>query len=157
MSDVAYVHFPLKANLEYSQTPPIMGAFKWRVCSQFYNLFFKLFDKVDHSVILVNSTFIAKLVERFTHRKSIVVHPPVDTKASLNTQNQKRTNTIVTISRYSPKRHLETIPLIAKHTKSADFIIMGNADESSAGTIQSLNKLIDNLKLRGKVKMLTNV
>ena len=157
MSDVSYVHFPLRANIAYSQTPPIINAFTWRVCSQFYNIFCKLFEKVDHSVILVNSTFIAKLVERFMHRKSIVVHPPVNTKTSSDAQNHERGDTVVTISRYSPKRHLETIPLIAKHTKSANFIIMGNADESSEGTIQRLNKLIDNFELREKVRMLTNV
>lgn len=158
MCDIVYVHFPLKASLEYSQTPPIMSAIKWRVSSQIYNFVCRLFDKVDHSIILVNSMFTQELVKRFMHRKSIVVYPPVDTKGfSAKAQNQKRTNTIVTISRYSPKRHLETIPLIAKHTNSAEFIIMGNADETSVGTIQSLCKLIDKFGLKRKIKLLTNV
>lgn len=158
MCDVVYVHFPLKASLEYSQTPPIMSAFKWRVSSQIYNLVCRLFDKIDHSIILVNSMFTQELVKRFMHRKSIVVYPPVDTKDfSARAQNQKRTNTIVTISRYSPKRHLENIPLIAQHTNSTDFVIMGNADETSVGTIQNLSKLIDDLGLKRKMKLLTNV
>lgn len=135
-----------------------MNALKWLFLCRVYNFVSGLFTIGNRSVILANSTFTKELVERFLRRNTIVVYPPVDVKAYWSlAENQKRKNLVVTISRYSPKRHLENVPLIAKHVKSVKFILIANADKSSLTTLRKLKRLIDNLELRGQVKLLTNV
>ena len=156
--DIAYVHFPLTASGKYSQLLPITNSSKWRFQLKLYNLSLLLFNKIPSKIILVNSRFIQHIVESSLHVKATVINPPVDVQYfSQSGNNQQRKDTIVTVSGYSPKRHLEQIPAIASHTKIGKFLIIGKTDEYSHTTIRKLEAIIKKLNLENRVELLMNV
>jgi len=159
MADITYVHFPIKATVKYSQFPPISSARKWSIYNKIYTLSSSLIDKVGSSgIVLTNSSFVKHIVKEFLNREAVVIFPPVDVETfSPLARNRKRENIAITVSGYSPKRHLEQIPHIAKHTKSAKFIIAGKADEYSISTLKLLKRTIKALDVEDHVKLMINV
>jgi len=158
IADVVYVHFPLRASGTYSQLLPITNAAKWRFQSKLYNLSLFMFNKIPSKVILVNSSFIRRIVEDSLHVKATVINPPVDVNYFLQSdKNQQRKDTIITLSGYSPKRHLEQIPAIASHTKLGKFLIIGKTDEYSSSIIRRLETLIRQLNMENRIELLKDV
>lgn len=156
--DVAYVHFPLRASGTYSQLLPITNVAKWRFQSKLYNLSLLIFNKIPSKAVLVNSSFIQRVVENSLHVNAKVITPPVDVNYFLQSdKNQQRKDTIITLSGYSPKRHLEQIPAIASRTKFGKFMIIGKTDEYSFETIRKLETLTRQLNIENRIELLKNV
>jgi alpha-1,2-mannosyltransferase len=158
MVDVVYVNAPLKASEKLSQILPITNAAKWRFQSKLYNLSLTFFNKIPARIMLVNSTFIKRVVEDSLKIDAQIISPPVDIAYFLRSdKNPHRKDKIVTLSGYSPKRQLERIPKIAAFSKSGQFVIIGKTDEYSFSTIQKLKMLIERFGLEGRVKLLFNI
>jgi alpha-1,2-mannosyltransferase len=158
MVDVVYVHAPLKASDKLSQILPITTASKWRFQSKLYDLSLMIFNQIPARVMLVNSTFIKHVVADSLKVNAHVLSPPVDVKFFWRSdENGLRKNEIVTLSGYSPKRHLERLPNIASFTKSGKFVIIGKTDKYSSATIQNLRAIIKKYKLEDRVELLLNV
>ena len=160
IADVVYVHAPLKASGKLSQILPITNAAKWRFQSKLYDLSLLIFNHVKARIILVNSTFIKNIVADSLEADAYVVSPPVDVTYFSRSDKQGlllRQNKVVTLSGYSPKRHLERVPIIASHTKLGEFVIIGKTDEYSSTTIQKLKAIIVSCKLESRVELLFNL
>jgi alpha-1,2-mannosyltransferase len=158
MVDVVYVHAPLKASDEFSQILPITNAAKWRFQSKLYNLSLMIINQIPARIMLVNSTFIKRIVKNSLKTDAHVVNPPVDVNYFLHSnKNHDRKNKIVTLSGYSPKRRIERVPIIASHSKYGQFVIIGKTDEYSFTTIQNLKAIIERCGLEGRVELLFNV
>lgn len=160
IADVVYVHAPLKASDKLSQILPITNVAKWRFQSKLYNLSLLIFNYVPARIILVNSTFIKRVVADSLEADAYVVSPPVDVTYFSRSDKQGlglRQNKVVTLSGYSPKRHLERVPIIASNTKLGKFVIIGKADEYSSATIQNLEAIIESCKLESRVEILFNL
>lgn len=158
VADVTYVHFPIRATLNYSQIPVFASPFKWRIYSQLYRFLSLLTDHTKPGILLANSKFTQQVIKKYLNRDSLVLHPPVDVqKYKYISKNSRRKNYVVTISRFTPKRHLNKVPLIARQTRNAKFIIMGMADEYSVETIQKLRKTISSCGVEDRVIVLPNV
>ena len=156
--DIVYVHFPLKASGKLSQILPITNVSKWRFQSKLYNLSLTIFNKIPARVIIVNSSFIKSIVAASLKADAQVVSPPVDVNYFLQSdKNQNRKNEIITLSGYSPKRHLERIPEIASYSKLGHFLIIGKTDEYSFATVQKLKAMIKQYGVEGRVELLFNV
>jgi len=156
LADVAYVHFPIKATLDYSQIPVFVALHKWRIYCQIYNLAASILDNIKSSFLLTNSNFTQRVVRKYLKRDALVLHPPVDVEIYAG-EKAERENYVVTVSRFTPKRRLYRIPLIAKNTKNAKFFIVGAADEYSLKTIQRLKKAISKCGVNDLVTLLPNV
>lgn len=158
MVDIVYIHFPLIASEKYSQILPISTPAKWRFQSKLYNLGLYMFNKMRAKIVLVNSHFIQKIVLDTLKLESKVISPPVDVTYFLQEEsNQQREDTIVTLSGYSPKRHLERIPKLASQSKYGTFTIIGKTDKYSSNTIKNIENLIRSLDVNNRVKLLQNV
>lgn len=156
--DIVYVHFPLQGSQEYAQILPITNVSKWRFQSKLYTLSLQMFHKIPARIILVNSRFIQRIVTSVLQSESKVVNPPVDVAYFLQTnEKQLRQNVIVTVSGYSPKRHLEIIPTIASYVESGKFLIVGKTDAYSSATLERLKIKIAESRVEGHVKLLTNI
>ena len=156
--DIVYVHFPLKASVEYSQIPPITSSVGWKIQSGLYNVVVFFLDNVPSKVILTNSIFVKGIIENSLHRDALVLYPPVDLEVFLPlAENQKRENTVITVSGFSPKKNLEIVPLIAQNTKSAKFVIVGRADEYSRETLERLSRIVRESDLEERIELLINV
>src|SRR3990170_3518562 len=158
IADIIYVHFPLMASQAYSQILPISSATKWRFQSKLKVLCVSMLNKIPSRLILVNSSFIKDIVMNNLLSQTIVVSPPVDIYYfAQSAKNLQRRDIIVTVSGYSPKRHLEQIPIIASKTKSGKFLIIGKTDEYSLKTIEKLETLIKQLHIEKRVELMKNV
>ncbi|MDH5771070.1 MAG: glycosyltransferase, partial [Candidatus Bathyarchaeota archaeon] len=158
IADIVYVHFPWRATLKYSQIPPITNPETWNIYLRLYNSVASLLDKNHRTIVLTNSRFVEEVVKEFLHRSSIVVHPPVDIEAFMPpVTTQRREDFVITISGFSPKRRLEGVPYIAKHVKSARFLVIGKADVYSLATLKKLKRLIRILGVKDRVELLTNI
>jgi glycosyltransferase involved in cell wall biosynthesis len=156
IADISYVHFPIKATLEYSQIPVFVSPAKWAAYCQVYNLVTSIVDRINPSILLTNSKFTQQIVRKYLRRNSLVLHPPVDVQSYARV-NVKSENLVVTVSKFTPKRCLHRVPLIARNTQNARFIIVGGADEYSIETIANLQELIREQDVQDRVVLMPNV
>jgi alpha-1,2-mannosyltransferase len=159
IADITYVHFPLRAALIFSQIPVFTSRSMWYIVAPLYNAATSFLDRGFHGELLTNSRFMQEIIKNVLRRNSLVVYPPVDveTFSSRCFKHRKKGNTAATVSRFTPKRHLEQVPLIAKHSKLAKFVVMGKADEYSLPTLREVEKKIKELHVQDRVTLLTNV
>jgi glycosyltransferase involved in cell wall biosynthesis len=159
VADITYVHFPLRAALMLSQIPAFTNESMWRIIAPFYDSVTSLINKMSPGNLLTNSKFVQGIIRRFLDRNSLVVYPPVnvETFASNSFKEAKEGSIVVVVASYTPKRHLEQVPLIAKYSKHAKFVIMGKADEYSASTLATLKEHMKMLHVEDRVTMLQNV
>jgi alpha-1,2-mannosyltransferase len=159
LCDLTYVHFPLKAAIEMSQIPAFANRSLWYATAPLYDCMSFALDRIHEGILLTNSKFMQSIIREFLRRESLVVYPPVNVMgiSSQSRQTQKERNLVVVVASYTPKRHLEQVPMIAKRSSHARFVIMGKADEYSRFTIDNLKRQIDTLGVQDKVKILTNV
>lgn len=159
VADITYVHFPLRAAIGLSQIPAFTSKQLWSAAAPLYEMTMSFLDRISPGELLTNSKFMQETIKNVLHRKSLIVYPPVDveTFSSRCFKSRKNGRIVATISSYTPKRHLEQIPFIAKHAKSARFVVMGKADEYSLPTLRKLRTLIKALHVEDRVNLLTNV
>ena len=159
MADITYVHFPLRAALSLSQIPPLTNVPMWQTIAPIYGSAMSLLDKITPGDLLTNSKFTKEIIRTVLRRNSLVLYPPVNTETYSSNcfRNTKEGHTVVVVASYTPKRHLEQVPLIAKHSKSAKFVVMGKADEYSLPTLKKLRDHISRLHVEDRVTLLENV
>jgi len=159
MADITYVHFPLRAALSLSQIPAFTNVPMWQTIAPIYDSAMSLVDKITPGDLLTNSKFTKEIIRKVLRRNSLVIYPPVNTKAYYSNcfRDRKEGHMVVVIASYTPKRHLEQVPLIAKLSKSAKFLIMGKADEYSLPTLKKLRDYISRLHVEDRVTLLENV
>jgi glycosyltransferase involved in cell wall biosynthesis len=118
-----------------------------------------LVDGITPGNLLTNSKFTRQIIEKVLHRNSIVVYPPVNTETFYSKcfRETKDGNAVAVIASYTPKRHLEQIPFIAKQSKFAKFVVMGKADEYSRPTLEKLRENVSRFHVEDRVTLLQNV
>ncbi len=156
IADLSYLHFPIEATFDYHQIPAFTSPFKWAAYLQVYKIFSFVIDKVRPSILLTNSRFTHQVIEKYLKKKAIILHPPVEVDGYLN-KKMRRKNYVVTVSKFTPKRHLHKIPLIASKTKNAKFIVVGVADEYSTETLRKLRETINACNVKDRVLLSPNV
>ena len=159
MADITYVHFPLRAALKLSQVPAFTNRSMWRALAPSYNSIMSVADRIEGGNLLTNSRFVQGIIRKILKRNSIVVYPPVDVGvfSSNSLEAVRDDSTVAIIASYSPKRHLEQVPLVAKHSRKARFIIMGKSDEYSESTLTILRQLIEKFHVKDRITLMQNV
>jgi glycosyltransferase involved in cell wall biosynthesis len=159
LSDVTYVHFPLRAAMKLSQIPAFANKSSWYAATPFYDCMSLALNKVHKGILLTNSKFTQSIIKEYLRRESLVVYPPVNVEdISLQSRKaQKLQNLVVVVASLTPKRHLEQVPAIARQSSQARFVIMGKADKYSWSTLDSLKRQIRSLRVQDKIKIQTNV
>jgi len=156
LADITYVHFPLRATLEYSQTPAFVSPIRWEAYCRVYNLAVALLDRVKPGVLLTNSKFTKQVAQRYLKRDMVILHPPVNVRAFASIKAEKK-DYVITVSKFTPKRALNRVPLIAKNTRNASFLIAGATGTYSSDTISGLQKMIKDHGVYDRVTLLPNV
>lgn len=156
IADVAYVHFPITATVNYAQTPAFVSPLKWMIYCQAYALMAAILKRVRPSFLLTNSRFTQQVVRKYLKRNAMVLYPPVDVHAYAE-KRVKQDHYVISVSKFTPKRQLYRIPLIAKRTRDANFIVVGEADKYSSKTIENLRILISKCNVEDRVTLRINV
>jgi alpha-1,2-mannosyltransferase len=156
VADLTYVHFPIRATVDYSQTPAFVSPLRWEVYCRVYTLAVSMLDRVKPGILLTNSKFTKQVAQKYLKRDMVILHPPVDVHAFASGEAE-REDYVITVSKFTPKRALYRVPLIAKNTRNAKFLIAGATDAYSSDTISSLQKMIRDCGVRDRVTLLPNV
>jgi alpha-1,2-mannosyltransferase len=159
IADITYVHFPLRAALSFSQIPAFANVSTWKAMAPIYDSAMSLWDRLTPGYLLTNSKFTQEIIRTALRRNSLVIYPPVNTEtfSSKCFSERKRGRTVVVVASYTPKRHLEQVPLIAKYSKFAKFVVIGKADEYSLPTLKKLRDYMARLHVEDRVTLLENV
>jgi alpha-1,2-mannosyltransferase len=159
IADITYVHFPLRAASVLSQIPAFTNTSMWRAAAPAYSLIMSRIDRIEPGTLLTNSKFVQEIISKTLGRSSQVIYPPVDvdTFSSNPFKDAKEDFLVAVIASYTPKRHLEQVPLIAKYSKYAKFLIMGKADAYSASSFVKLRELMGKLHVEDRITLLQNV
>ena len=117
----------------------------------------KTLSKVSDLCALVNSSFGAKIIRETFGVNPRVVYPPVDIE---NFYFSKKQNLIVSVGRFSPFKRFEVLIKSLVNIDECRCVIMGsvarNAIRDSVTYLRKLRKMVNELKLQDKIKLLVN-
>ncbi|MGB9959062.1 MAG: glycosyltransferase [Candidatus Bathyarchaeales archaeon] len=159
ITDISYVNaLPVKIMRFYSDSgyPNFFG---FRFASQIYDLFSDVINSfLKSNLLLVNSIFLKKIIQRHFNGDVLVVYPPVDVRKLLNFGKRMRCreDVVVSVSRLRSGKNLEIIPKIAEKVEKGKFLIFGSADQASSEVIARLTRVIDSLNVGGRVRLFVN-
>ena len=163
-TDICYVHFPyINASL-FTQRFPYLKKRKgcWQDALNIPYIFFERnFESYDKKLILANSHFTSRAIEKSLGANVEVLYPPISAeffpKDHQILGNDLRQNLVVTIGRITPYKRMETIPQIANavEQKDARFVIIGFAHDE--GTLRIINAQTRKFNLQGRVTILKDV
>lgn len=142
--------FPIVADLSYVHSVPLFSIYKhgkhnpyqipfWAITSKLYYLLFSLLRKfLKESVIITNSRYNAKIIEKFTRNQPLIIYPPVNL-SNFNPEPSEKDHTILTVSRIRSVKNLSIIPRIARKTRiKRRFLLLGRADHRSGAVLDEI-------------------
>ncbi|MEM2514590.1 MAG: glycosyltransferase [Candidatus Bathyarchaeia archaeon] len=136
-ADIIYMHFPYfapglleKYHPKYAKG---LGGLYVIPYKTLYSELIKAFKRLEKKpILLTNSNFSKKIIEKVLCFSPMVVYPPVDIAKYLPlSRNRRRKNYIVVISRIEEAKNLNVIPEIAKRVKEGKFLILGSLNSKS--------------------------
>ena len=140
IAHVSYIHFPalIDYNVHHS------GELQWKLYDWAVVRLAKSVGKYSQKaglpiMVLTNSTWTANYICKAYNRcDAEVLYPPIDYRFFHSYYSDRRENTIVTVSRYSPEKHLEVIPRIASEVPEAEFYLIGTVSSYSGPVIEKI-------------------
>jgi len=136
--DIAYIHYPAILDYKFplNGSSRLMRLYDW-IVKHYYK---KYFSRPQSSYILTNSTWTAHKVYEAYRVIPHVVYPPVALNG-LETVYSKE-NIVVTVSRFTPEKNMELIPLIARTLPEYDFFIVGSISPFSEPVIDRIYEAV---------------
>lgn len=149
--DVTYINAPRPLLLEQKSRD-----------QKFWGCYYKPYQVIEqklgfrsNKLVLANSYFTANAIRKQTGLNPIVIYPPVNVKEIITNSKSNfiKENMVLTISRFSPEKRLEQIPLIAREI-NARFVILGTVN--NAASYYGVCKLVKKYGLEDKVAIIVN-
>ena len=146
--DVTYIHYPKQAFLRQKMRK-----------QKYPNYFYKPYETVERSLatrttnrlVIANSYFTANVVSQQIGIQPVVIYPPVFLKNLENSKLTTKDNIILTISRFSPEKNLEQIPLVASKV-DANFVILSSV--TNVTTYHRVRKLLKKCGVEDRVTVI---
>jgi glycosyltransferase involved in cell wall biosynthesis len=148
IAHVSYIHFP--ALIDYNVHHP--GELQWKLYDWAVARLAKSVGKYSQKaglpiMVLTNSTWTANYIcKAYSRCNAEVLYPPIDYRFFHNYYSDRRENIVVTVSRYSPEKHLEAIPRIASQVPEAEFYLIGTVSSYSGPVIEKLRAVAETYK-----------
>lgn len=150
-SEILYVHYPtfsefesVDINSKYSRSV------FWRVYISLFKVVHRFFASyLKTGVLVTNSHYSKRALEKYVDRNCLVIYPPVEVKAFANAAvNNERQDKVVSCGRYSPEKNYENVLEVAKRLKEVDFAVVGSfSGEKSSNYYQKLFSMLSEMKL----------
>jgi len=143
--DISYIHFPIVYGTNRE-------GLLWAPYNFIVKQYAKRFNKAIPARILTNSRWTASMIYRAYHIIPDVVYPPVDIEYFLRaSENTGREKMVVTTSRFTPEKRLESILDVASLMPDYTFVLTGSTYRHSKLVLDELNDKIRKLGLRNVV------
>jgi glycosyltransferase involved in cell wall biosynthesis len=124
-------------------------------------LFQKMHEQAILSSLIITSAYcwVDRIRDLYPGTRPLVIHPPVDVgKFSFLAEVPRNEKIVLTIARIDPSKQLHKVILLSKLVSSdIKFIIAGSLTEQYVPYYSELNKLIKQLNVEDRVRILTNV
>ncbi|RLE53763.1 MAG: hypothetical protein DRJ26_02980 [Candidatus Methanomethylicota archaeon] len=156
-ADITYMHFPTITMLHGQWSPYVKysKSLFWRAYFTPYELILNFTKRtLNRTFLLTNSKFSKEVIRKYLDRDALIVYPPVEIYDYLIlSENDQREDAVVTISRFTPEKHLHLVPHIAKILPKVNFYIIGSvrgfkSEEYFERIVKLKEKLnVNNLKL----------
>ncbi len=140
IAHVSYIHFPALIDYNVQHT----GALQWKLYDWAVARLAKSVGKYSQKaglpiMVLTNSTWTANYIcKAYSRCDAEVLYPPIDYRFFHSYYSDRRENTVVTVSRYSPEKHLEVIPRVASEVPEAEFYLIGTVSSYSGPVIEKI-------------------
>lgn len=153
-ADISYIHFP--ALLDFIETSRTHRGLHWLLYDWIVNRYGEWFLKRRTGLVLTNSTWTASKIYRAYHVVPQVVYPPVNIEEFQRYCEEHgcphNERIVVTVSRFTPEKHLERIVDLAKLLPKYQFMIIGSTYKYSDKVIKTIEeamtrKGVDNVSL----------
>jgi len=145
MANISYIHFP--ALIDYNVHHA--GAIHWKLYDWAVARLVENVQKYPRKaglphMVLTNSSWTANYIcMAYGRCDSKVLHPPIDYRFYHSYYSDRRENIVVTVSRYSPEKHLEAIPRIASQVPEAEFYLVGSVSSYSGPVIEKVRAVAE--------------
>lgn len=139
VADISYVHsVPLFSTYRRSSHNPYQIPF-WTINSRLYYLLLSLLRIfLKKSVIITNSSYNAKIIEKYSRNRPLIIYPPVRL-SHFNLKPREKDHNILTVSRIKSVKNLSIIPKIARMTRiKRRFLLMGRTDHGSGAVLDEI-------------------
>lgn len=137
-----------KADVVYIHHPVLISTMKGYAHS-LYNLFVRFYARKGvgrPKVVLANSTWTARLVEKVYNANAEVLHPPVDVDYFVY-DGRKKEKLIVTVSRMTPEKSLHLLVSVASRLRDFEWLLIGSVAKESRGVLRRLKEEIEREKV----------
>jgi len=149
MANISYIRFPalIDYNVQYHGKAIYWRLYNWAVA--------RLIESVQKyprkaglpHIVLTNSSWTANYIcMAYGRCDSKVLYPPIDYWFYHSYYSDRRENIVVTVSRYSPEKHLEAIPRIASQVPEAEFYLVGSVSRYSGPVIEKVRAVAETYK-----------
>jgi len=148
MANISYIHFP--ALIDYNVHHA--GAIHWKLYDWAVARLVESVQKYPRKaglphMVLTNSSWTANYIcMAYGRCDSKVLYPPIDYRFYHSYYSDRRENIVVTVSRYSPEKHLEVIPRIASQVPEAEFYLVGSVSRYSGPVIEKVRAVAETYK-----------
>lgn len=148
ISDITYMHYPfetLDVNAKYRNNN------LWKLYSYPYSIYqnHNIKENIKKTYLVCNSSFTMKTCESVYGKfNGEIVYPPVDSENFVQSRNipfMHRKKSVITISRLSQEKRLETIMKIASQLPDVVFHIVGGTSALYTNTVLSIKKMSSSL------------
>lgn len=157
-TNISYIHFPLSSAFQ-SHFPYIKTPNFWSLVNLPYAFFEQKLMRYEDKLLLANSYFTANVIKKSLNIDAYVLYPPVHLsffERNLRQNEGKREDLVVTCSRISSDKSLETIfDIVALTNKKIRFVIVGFSSEEKLEHL--IHQKIKKLQLSDRVSFLTDV
>lgn len=129
-TNISYIHFPYLNHHTFSKRFPYIGTPRLSSIATIPHVIIeKKLANYDNKLVLANSYYTAKEIEKYSGKTVEVLYPPFASGISAigkESLNGEKDNLVVTTSRFDSNKLLERIPLIAAQCNSnIRFAIIG--------------------------------
>lgn len=147
---------------EISNEPLIEKIYNISYVELYRQFFQRLHDQAILNSLVITSAYCwaDRIKSLYPSTKPLVIYPPVDVDKFSPLANVPRDEKIVlTLARIDPSKQLHKVILLSKQMQTSDikFVIVGSLTDQYVPYYQKLNKLINQLDVRDRVKILVNV
>jgi len=144
--DISYIHFPAVYGTNREE------GLLWAVYNFIVKQYAKRFNKAVPGRVLTNSKWTASMIYRAYHIIPDVVYPPIDIEYFLRaSENTEREKMVVTTSRFTLEKRLESILDVASLMPDYTFVLIGSTYRHSKQVLDELNNKIRKLGLRNVI------
>ena len=158
-TQISYIHYPCLNHHAFAAAFPYLNRPRFsQACTAPYLALEKNLIDYNKRLVLANSYYTAKEIQRCSHKTARVLYPPFSESIRAMGQKAKKAeeeNLVVTVSRLDSNKQLERIPLIAAQTpKNVHFAVVGRL--FSPPLLNYLQALTEKMGLTDRVKFYPN-